>query len=106
MHTMLIINLTPILRYCSFLIFRLSTALFHFWWNMRSNFIIRFVLSYIQTKRIMRQYETYVKPMHAQWVEPSKSSADVIINSETGSSQKIAIDMLTNHLRVAGALPL
>lgn len=55
---------------------------------------------------IMRQYETYVKPMHAQWVEPSKSSADVIINSETGSSQKIAIDMLTNHLRVAGALPL
>lgn len=52
----------------------------------------------------MAQYELHVKPMHAQWVEPSKAQADVIINSETGTSQKIAIDMLTNHLRVAGNL--
>jgi uridine kinase len=54
--------------------------------------------------RIMTQYEAHVKPMHAQWVEPSKGQADVIINSETGSGQKIAVDMLTNHLRVAGNL--
>lgn len=54
--------------------------------------------------RIMAQYELHVKPMHAQWVEPSKAQADVIINSETGTSQKIAIDMLTNHLRIAGNL--
>lgn len=53
---------------------------------------------------IMTQYEAHVKPMHAQWVEPSKGQADVIINSEAGSSQKIAVDMLTNHLRVAGNL--
>mmetsp|Transcript_7525 Transcript_7525/g.18177 ORF Transcript_7525/g.18177 Transcript_7525/m.18177 type:complete len:201 (-) Transcript_7525:1654-2256(-) len=53
---------------------------------------------------IMKQYESQVKPMHAQWVEPSKAKADVIINSETGTSQKIAIDMLTNHLRVAADL--
>jgi uridine kinase len=53
---------------------------------------------------IMAQYELHVKPMHAQWVEPSKARADVIINSETGTSQKIAIDMLTNHLRVAANL--
>ena len=52
----------------------------------------------------MTQYESHVKPMHAQWVEPSKAQANVIINSETGTSQKIAIDMLTNHLRVAGNL--
>jgi uridine kinase len=50
----------------------------------------------------MEQYESHVKPMHEQWVEPSKKHADVIINSEVGTSQKIAIDMLTNHLRVAG----
>jgi len=50
----------------------------------------------------MEQYESHVKPMHSQWVEPSKSCADVIINSETGTSQKIAVDMLTNHLRVVG----
>ena len=52
----------------------------------------------------MSQYQRDVKPMHEQWVEPSKKQADVIINSETGTSQKIAIDMLTNHLRVAGNL--
>jgi len=51
---------------------------------------------------IMEQYESHVKPMHSQWVEPSKACADVIINSETGTSQKIAVDMLTNHLRVVG----
>lgn len=51
---------------------------------------------------IMAQYESHVKPMHGQWVEPSKAKADVIINSETGNSQKIAIDMLTNHLRAEG----
>ncbi len=52
----------------------------------------------------MTQYEAHVKPMHALFVEPSKAQADVIINSETGTSQKIAIDMLTNHLKVAGKL--
>lgn len=58
------------------------------------------------TESIIAQYESHVKPMHSEWVEPSKTKADVIINSETGSSQKIAIDMLSNHLRVAGGLAL
>lgn len=53
---------------------------------------------------VMNQYESHVKPMHAQWVEPSKAQADVIINSETGTSQQIAIDMLSNHLRIAANL--
>eukprot|EP00537_Pseudo-nitzschia_pungens_P019020 CAMPEP_0172405634 /NCGR_PEP_ID=MMETSP1061-20121228/67692_1 /TAXON_ID=37318 /ORGANISM="Pseudo-nitzschia pungens, Strain cf. pungens" /LENGTH=211 /DNA_ID=CAMNT_0013140915 /DNA_START=88 /DNA_END=723 /DNA_ORIENTATION=+ len=56
------------------------------------------------TESIIKQYELHVKPMHSEWVEPSKSKADVIINSETGTSQKIAIDMLSNHLRVAANL--
>lgn len=56
------------------------------------------------TESIIKQYESHVKPMHSEWVEPSKAKADVIINSETGSSQKIAIDMLSNHLRVAANL--
>lgn len=58
------------------------------------------------TVSIIKQYESHVKPMHSEWVEPSKAKADVIINSETGSSQKIAIDMLSNHLRVAASLDL
>ena len=54
---------------------------------------------------IMTQYQTYVKPMHEQWVEPSKSRADVIINSETGHSVQLAVTILANHLKaVAGLL--
>lgn len=53
---------------------------------------------------IMEQYQTFVKPMHAQWVEPSKTQADVIVNAETGHSQRIAIDILTNHLSVVSGI--
>ena len=53
---------------------------------------------------IMKQYETYVKPMHAEWVEPSKTRADVIVNSETGHSVDIATKMLANHLRIESGI--
>jgi uridine kinase len=52
----------------------------------------------------MTQYKEYVKPMHAEWVEPSKTRADVIVNSETGHSVDRAIVMLSNHLRVASGI--
>ncbi len=53
---------------------------------------------------IMMQYQATVKPMHSQFVEPSKARADVIVNSETGHSVDIAVQMITNHLRVQAAL--
>jgi uridine kinase len=53
---------------------------------------------------IMLQYETFVKPMHAEWVEPSKAKADVVVNSESGHSTNIALSMLSNHLMVAGGI--
>jgi uridine kinase len=53
---------------------------------------------------IMLQYETYVKPMHAEWVAPSKAKADVIINSENGHSTTIALNMLSNHLLLASGI--
>lgn len=34
---------------------------------------------------IMTQYQKFVKPMHEEWVEPSKARADIIVNSETGT---------------------
>lgn len=49
---------------------------------------------------IMTQYLATVKPMHNEFVEPSKARADVIVNSETGHSVDIAIKMISNHLRV------
>jgi uridine kinase len=52
----------------------------------------------------MRQYQTTVKPMHNEWVEPSKARADVIVNSETGHSVNVAISILSSHLRLHGGL--
>jgi len=52
----------------------------------------------------MKQYQDTVKPMHSQFVEPSKTRADVIVNSETGHSVDIAVAMITNHLRVESGL--
>jgi uridine kinase len=52
----------------------------------------------------MEQYESTVKPMHAAWVETSKPRADVVINAENGHSQRIAIQVLTNHMRAASGI--
>ena len=38
---------------------------------------------------IMTQYQNFVKPMHEEWVEPSKTGADIIVNSETGTPLEI-----------------
>ena len=52
---------------------------------------------------VMQQYQATVKPMHNQFVEPSKAQADVIVNSETGHSLDIAVKMISNHLRLAAS---
>eukprot|EP00934_Nitzschia_sp_Nitz4_P009434 Nitzschia sp. Nitz4//scaffold213_size37731//15867//16730//NITZ4_007719-RA/size37731-augustus-gene-0.34-mRNA-1//1//CDS//3329542062//9424//frame0 len=48
---------------------------------------------------ILAQYQETVKPMHSQFVQPSKVHADVIVNSETGNSVDIAISMLASYLK-------
>jgi uridine kinase len=52
----------------------------------------------------MKQYQSTVKPMHAEWVEPSKTRADVLVNSETGHNVDLVTKMLSNHLRVASGM--
>jgi uridine kinase len=61
---------------------------------------------------ILRQYEDSVRPMHLQFVEPSKRFADVIIPG--GGHNKVAIDLVKTKIRellrergvdVATALP-
>ena len=47
---------------------------------------------------IIRQYLTTVKPMHEQFVEPSKRRADLIIPE--GGRNEVALDMLTHRIRV------
>ncbi|OIP83886.1 MAG: uridine kinase [Porphyromonadaceae bacterium CG2_30_38_12] len=43
--------------------------------------------------KIMERYETTVKPMHVQFIEPTKRFADLIIPQ--GGNNQIAIDILT-----------
>src|SRR5438093_12909820 len=46
---------------------------------------------------IVRQYEESVRPMHMQFVEPSKRHADVIIPE--GGHNKVAIDLVKTKIR-------
>ena len=46
---------------------------------------------------ILTQYQTTVKPMHEQFVEPSKKNADIIILE--GGRNKAAIDLFTGYIK-------
>jgi len=46
--------------------------------------------------KVMERYETTVKPMHLQFIEPSKRFADLIIPQ--GGNNHIAIDILTQYI--------
>lgn len=45
---------------------------------------------------ILTQYRETVKPMHEEFVEPSKKYADIIV--PRGGENKIAIDMIIKHI--------
>lgn len=47
---------------------------------------------------VVQQYLATVRPMHDEFVEPSKRKADLIVHS-TGHSMETAIKMLKNHIR-------
>ena len=46
---------------------------------------------------VISQYLTTVKPMHEQFVEPSKRKADIIIPE--GGENKVALDMLIQRVK-------
>ncbi len=48
-------------------------------------------------KSVMEQYQKTVRPMHLQFVEPSKRYADVIIPE--GGSNEVGIDLITEKIR-------
>jgi uridine kinase len=52
-------------------------------------------------------YEKFVKPMHIQFIEPTKLYADLIIPQ--GGKNKVAIDMVVSRIKVNlddGRLPV
>ncbi len=46
---------------------------------------------------VIDQYLNVVKPMHHQFVEPSKKYADIIIPE--GETNQVAIDLMTTKIR-------
>jgi uridine kinase len=48
-------------------------------------------------EEVLDQYHTTVRPMHEEWVEPSKSVADLIVHS-SGASLDVAIQVLKHHV--------
>ncbi|MEI8202751.1 MAG: uridine kinase [Bacteroidota bacterium] len=48
-------------------------------------------------QQVLQHYEKYVKPMHLQFIEPSKRYADIIVPQ--GGANHVAIDILTSRIR-------
>jgi len=46
----------------------------------------------------MKHYETFVKPMHLQFIEPSKRFADIIVPQ--GGENQVAMDILASRIKV------
>jgi len=46
---------------------------------------------------VLQQYQETVKPMHEQYVEPSKKFADIIVPE--GGKNLVALDMITGRIR-------
>jgi len=47
---------------------------------------------------VLRHYETYVKPMHLQFIEPTKRYADLIVPQ--GGQNEVAIDLLASRIKM------
>jgi uridine kinase len=51
---------------------------------------------------VLDHYEKYVKPMHLQFIEPSKRYAEIIVPQ--GGENHVAIDMITSRIKIAQQL--
>ncbi|MCE1200966.1 MAG: uridine kinase [Bacteroidia bacterium] len=47
---------------------------------------------------VLRHYETFVKPMHQQFIDPTKRFADIIIPQ--GGANQVAIDIVASRIRM------
>jgi len=47
---------------------------------------------------VLRHYDTYVKPMHLQFIEPTKRYADIIVPQ--GGQNEVAIDLLASRIKM------
>jgi uridine kinase len=47
---------------------------------------------------VLKHYESFVKPMHLQFIDPTKRFADIIIPQ--GGANQVAIDILASRIRM------
>lgn len=47
---------------------------------------------------VLKHYETFVKPMHLQFIDPTKRFADIIIPE--GGANEVAIDIVASRIRL------
>ncbi|MBE0638363.1 MAG: uridine kinase [Bacteroidales bacterium] len=47
---------------------------------------------------VLQHYEAFVKPMHLQFIEPTKRYADIIVPQ--GGANSVAIDILTSRIKM------
>ena len=48
---------------------------------------------------VMKQYSATVRPMHEEYVEPSKRAADIIVHSHHDGNPDVALNMIVDHLK-------
>jgi uridine kinase len=53
--------------------------------------------------QVLEQFDATVRPMHDEWVEPSKKNADLIVQTNNHSLD-VAIKVLLNHLQVEAGI--
>ena len=49
-------------------------------------------------KDVLEHYDNFVKPMHLQFIEPTKRYADIIVPQ--GGTNRVAIDILTSQIKL------
>jgi len=58
------------------------------------------------SEQVVEQYLETVRPMHEEFVEPSKRVADVVVHSHHGVDPGVALSIIVNHLKVAAGLEI
>ena len=49
-------------------------------------------------QQVLEHYDKFVKPMHLQFIEPTKRYADIIVPQ--GGANHVAIDILTSRIKM------
>jgi uridine kinase len=55
------------------------------------------------SSQVTEQFDATVRPMHDEWVEPSKKHADLIVQTNNHSLD-VAIKVLKNHLQMEAGI--